>query len=371
MGKYSLELVVWGYKMVRLLKQLCKTVLPVILLVPVLVSAGPVELNEAVKQYYAGYPEQALGLLEPMAMDGDVEAQYLMGNILYSLSKTEKYKNSGDPVKWYQMAAEQGVADASYALGVIYQNAWNESRDQMQAALAMTYLQKASDAGFSKAATPLNRLKAKTGMSVKAASKLAKKAGKLVVAKVEPAKKIAETTKTQQVVKQPEKKVAVIAKTEPDENLNKVETPVAVPEKEEPGRIEPVAVAKQPPQAEPIANLDDTSSDDEITLSELAGECGNYTQIGYNYYAESIKGAQFTGNATVTKTVASGSSTKKVSLVNDKFGIDVVLRLNNVPNKTAANLRVGQHMDINATIDHSQIIGASCVVNLTYQLAKS
>ena len=357
--------------MIRLLKQLCKTVLPVVMLLPALVSAGSVEMNEAVKQYYAGHPEQALGLLEPMAMDGDVEAQYLMGNILYSLSKTEEYKNSGDPIKWYQMAADLGVADASYALGVIYNNVWNESRDQLQAALAMMHFQKASDAGFSKATTPLNRLKAKTGMSIKVASKLAKKAGKLVVAKAEPVKKVEETTQTHQVVKQMEKKVEVIAKAEPNENLSEVELPVVVPEKVEPSRVEPEVIAEQPQQAEPIANLADTSSDDEVTLAELAGECGNYTQIGYNYYAESIKGAVFTGNATVTKTTSSGSSTKKVSLVNDKFGMDIVLALNNVPNQAAAKLRVGQPMDINATIDHSQIIGASCVVNLNYQLAES
>ena len=116
--------------MVRLIKQLGFGVLLVLLFSPALLHAGSAELNEAVKQYYAGNPEQALGLLEPIALDGDVEAQYLMGNILYSLSNSGKYQDLGDPVKWYQMAADQGVADASYAIGVIYYNNWNESNDR-------------------------------------------------------------------------------------------------------------------------------------------------------------------------------------------------------------------------------------------------
>ena len=362
--------------MVRLLKRLLKAALPVFLLIPGLVSAGPAELNEAVQKYYAGHPEQALGLLEPVAMDGDVEAQYLMGNILYSLSKTEKYKNSGDPVKWYQMAADQGVADASYALGVIYQNSWNESRDGLHAALAITHFQKASAAGYAKATSPLNRLKAKTGMSIETAAKLARKADMAMMAKAEPA----ENKKVQEIVKQTEKKAKVIAKIEPVETVSEVETPVVETEKIEPAKveqakvepaIEPEVVTESVQQPESVAALVESNDNIEVTLAELAGECSNYTQVGYNYYAESIKGASFTGIATITKSSKLNSSTRQISLVNDRFGVVVVISLKSVPKKVVSGLRVGQEMNISAIVEHSQIIGSSCAVDLSYRLVKS
>jgi len=366
--------------MVNSLKQLGKAVLSLLLLTPALVSAGSAELNEAVRQYYAGNTEQALGLLEPVAMDGDVDAQYLMGNILYSLSKTEKYKNSGDPVIWYQMAADQGVADASYALGVIYHNNWSESRDRLHAALAITNFQKAADAGYSKASVPLDKLKSKTGMSTKTAAKLAKKASRVAVTRPEPEKKGKEKTKAQAAVKQAEKKVEVIAKTEPVEPVIEVKTPVVEPKKVEPAKTEtinieatsePKVVIEQPKPTESIASQLDSNNDSEVSLAELANECSNYTQIGYNYYAESIKGASFTGVATITKLMPSNTSTRLVKLVNDKFGVVVVISVKDVPKRVTATLKVGQEMNLNATIEHSQIIGSSCAIDLSYQLAKS
>ena len=375
--------------MVRLFKQLSKAVLSVILLAPALVCAGSAELDEAVKQYYAGNPEQALGLLEPVAMDGNVEAQYLMGNILYSLSNTEEYKNLGDPIKWYQMAADQGVADASYAIAVIYHNNWNESRDRIQAALAITHFQNASDAGYRKAAAPLNKLKEKTGMSVKTAAKLASQSTREKMVKVEAVEKIEDQKNEAEMIKQAEKQVEVIAKVEPKgqkEPEEKVETPVVEPKVEievsivEPEKIEPV----EPESAsetesvvpgdqssitsEAIADLVDNSNIGIVTLAELARECGNYTQIGYSYYADSIKGSTFKGVATITK---SPSSTAQMSLVNDKHGIVVVISLNQVPKQISKKLRIGDEMEVSATIEHSQIIGSSCAIDLSYQQADS
>ncbi len=369
--------------MVILLKQLGKAVLSVLLLTPALVSAGSAELNEAVKQYYAGNTEQALGILEPVAMDGDVDAQYLMGNILYSLSKTEKYRNSGDPIKWYQMAADQGIADASYALGVIYHNSWSESRDRQHAALAITNFQKAIDAGYSKASVPLNKLKAKTGMSTKTAEKLARKASKVVIAGSESGEKIEEEKKEQETVKQAEKEVEVIAKAETLEPVSKLETPVVEPVKVEPAKtkvakteaaMEHEVATDQPEQkelAESISSPVDSGNNSIVSLAKLADECSNYTQIGYNYYAESIKGASFTGVATITKLRPSNSSTRLVNLESDKFDVVVVISLINVPKRVATTLKVGQDMNLSATIEHSQIIGSSCAIELSYQLPES
>ena len=361
----------------------------VLLLAPAMVNAGSAELNEAVKQYYAGNPVQALGLLEPVALDGDVEAQYLMGNILYSLSKSERFKNSGDPIKWYQMAADQGVADASYAIGVIYHNNWSESRDRLQAAFAMTHFQKAADAGYRKASVPLNKLKAKTGMSVKTASKLVSKAGKVMIVKAVPVK-VEEKKKSLALVKKPEKKVEVIAKSEPEEVVTKVAEPTVEtkksepedvaqakvePAKVEPAKVEPAMeaeiVIEEPLKSESLASLVSGDNNAEVSLAELAGECSNYTQVGYNYYAESIKGASFTGIATITKSTKSNASTRQVGLVNDKYGIVVVITLKNVPKQVVAGLGIGDEMDLNATIVHSQIIGSSCAIDLSYLLTES
>jgi len=50
------------------------------------VASNASELDKAVKIYYAGYPDQAISLIQPLAFSGDVDAQFLLGNILYSLS---------------------------------------------------------------------------------------------------------------------------------------------------------------------------------------------------------------------------------------------------------------------------------------------
>jgi hypothetical protein len=47
-------------------------------------------MDEAVKRYYAGFPEEAISMIKPLALSGNVDAQYLLGNILYSLSKEGK-----------------------------------------------------------------------------------------------------------------------------------------------------------------------------------------------------------------------------------------------------------------------------------------
>ena len=124
-------------------------------------TAGPAELDRAVERYYAGYPGQAIAMLEPLALAGDADAQYLLGNIVYALARSGLAPTGQDPTLWYRMAAEQGSAEASYALGVIYNNRWLEKREAGDAHLAEHYYQHAADLGYTKAEAPLLKLAAR------------------------------------------------------------------------------------------------------------------------------------------------------------------------------------------------------------------
>ena len=121
-------------------------------------SAATTPLDTAVEHYYAGYPGKAVGLLAPIAEAGDVDAQYLLGNMLYSLSKSNPGLELGDPIKWYRMAAAQDSADANYALGAIFNNRWLEYRSEADALLADSYYRRAQALGHGSAGAALNKL---------------------------------------------------------------------------------------------------------------------------------------------------------------------------------------------------------------------
>lgn len=121
-------------------------------------AAGSTQLDQALKKYYAGYPDEAIGMIEPLADSGDVEAQYLLGNLLYTLTHSGQSEVRGDPVKWYRLAAEQGSARAAYALGAIYNNRWLQARRDGDLDLAQSYYKQALDLGAEKARAALDKL---------------------------------------------------------------------------------------------------------------------------------------------------------------------------------------------------------------------
>ncbi len=122
------------------------------------VLVASVELDRAKKTYYAGYPDQAIAMIRPLAISGDVEAQYLLGNILYGLSNAGQSSHREGPIKWYKIAAQQDSAEANYALGVIHNNDWIKNHQKGDAELAKSYYQKAQDLGHKKAFAALTRL---------------------------------------------------------------------------------------------------------------------------------------------------------------------------------------------------------------------
>ena len=70
------------------IKIILKKVIPLALIASFSVAADTKTIDEAVKRYYAGFPDEAISMMKPLALSGDVNAQYLLGNILYGLSKT-------------------------------------------------------------------------------------------------------------------------------------------------------------------------------------------------------------------------------------------------------------------------------------------
>ena len=146
----------------------CSTLL--LLLFSNLLFAASAEIDQAVKKYNAGHPDQAISILKPLATSGDSDAQYLLGNIIYGLAKTSNLAHTEDAVTWYKLAAAQDSPEASYALGVIYANRWLKSKDPQHAGLAEAWYQKAADLGYAQALGPLMKIAAQNSKNKPASS---------------------------------------------------------------------------------------------------------------------------------------------------------------------------------------------------------
>jgi len=133
-------------------------------------SASPLDLQQATQAYQSGDSDRSLAILKPLALQGDLDAQNLLGNIIYGLSLANPSKTTEDPKKWYQMASAQGSAEASYALGAIHDNQWLRSKRAEEALLAEHYYQQALDRGYSKAEGPLMRIAAHNQAARKSSS---------------------------------------------------------------------------------------------------------------------------------------------------------------------------------------------------------
>jgi TPR repeat protein len=128
------------------------------------------DLEEAINKYYSGHPDQAISIIGPLALSGDADAQFLLGNILYGLSKSTKFSEIENSVKWYRLAAEQDSAPANYALGVIYNNNWVKTHKKEDAKLARLFHQIVVDLGYNNAQAPLNKLTEQSNSTGKSTS---------------------------------------------------------------------------------------------------------------------------------------------------------------------------------------------------------
>ena len=60
--------------------------------------------------------------LRKAAEQGDIDAQYELGNCYYNGRGVSEDK--AEAVKWYRKAAEQGHVNAQYQLGFLYEIGW-------------------------------------------------------------------------------------------------------------------------------------------------------------------------------------------------------------------------------------------------------
>src|SRR6266581_506625 len=79
--------------------------------------------------------------IKAKAEEGDAIAQATLGE-LYGTGKVGVTKDAGDALKWYRKAAQQGVAEAQYNLGVCYDKGLGVEKDAVE---AVNWYRKAAD----------------------------------------------------------------------------------------------------------------------------------------------------------------------------------------------------------------------------------
>src|SRR5687768_12220901 len=77
--------------------------------------------------------DEAARLLKPLGDAGDVEAQYLLGQIyFFGLGRTER--SDAEAARWYARPAESGNAEAMYRLGYLFASGQGVAQSGEQAA---------------------------------------------------------------------------------------------------------------------------------------------------------------------------------------------------------------------------------------------
>lgn len=380
--------------MKNFIRKLSKCLAPVALAVSCVVAADPQQLDKAVNKYYAGLTDEAIGMIEPLARAGDVDAQYLLGNILYSLSNTGKFDEVDDSVKWYKMAAAQKSVGANYALGALFHNRWLKSRDNGDAALAIVYYQNAVDLGYQKAQTPLTTILSRSRVSRRQAETLvrqqeadsATESSAVVLPIVnQPVKPIAdETPGLEAATKKATGSETTISDAPTSDTLitntpgSEVPVPVAkipiaetVTEKSD-SAVEAETTAEDPVETAQPAGASEDESAMTLDLAEFVDQCANYTEVGFGLYAQTIKGATLSGKAPVVDIKADSSATDSYSIVlsADQPGIEVLVKLLEVPAEMATRFESGDQYPAMGIIVDSKLSGSRCIVSLVYQAAQ-
>jgi len=102
--------------------------------VALLFSAGSAwaDFDDGMAAYERGDYATALREFRPLAEQGDADAQYALG-VMYD-EGTGVPVNAAEAVKWYRKAAEQGDIYAQYNLGVMYHNGFGIPENDVEAA---------------------------------------------------------------------------------------------------------------------------------------------------------------------------------------------------------------------------------------------
>ena len=107
-------------------------------------------LMDAFAAYNKGDYATALGLLRPLADQGNAKAQTNLG-FMYATGQGVT-RDDAQALFWYRKAADQGNAGAQFSLGLIYANGQGVTRDY---AAAVLWYRKAAEQGDADAQTNL------------------------------------------------------------------------------------------------------------------------------------------------------------------------------------------------------------------------
>lgn len=108
------------------------------------------DFNKGAQAFYEGDYQVALQEWLPLAGQGDVNAQYVVGE-MYRLGQGVILDYS-EALKWYRLAAEQRLAPAQYTLGTMYRKGEGVHQDDRE---AVKWFLHASVQGYSPAQTKL------------------------------------------------------------------------------------------------------------------------------------------------------------------------------------------------------------------------
>ncbi|WP_435627019.1 tetratricopeptide repeat protein [Candidatus Ferrigenium straubiae] len=109
-------------------------------------TAAQAGLKEGVAAYRRGSFTVAMKELTPLAEQGDMKAQLLLGGMYGGVRGIPQ--DHAKAAFWYRKAAEQGSAPAQIALGVMYKNGTGVKQDDRE---AVSLFRKAAEQGFSEA----------------------------------------------------------------------------------------------------------------------------------------------------------------------------------------------------------------------------
>ena len=338
-------------------KKISASLLPLLLIVTSSVVLAGDELANAIQLYYDGSPDEAITAIRSLAEAGDAEAQYTLGSIFYSLSEANPHAEVEDFSVWYEMAAAQGYAAASTALGVVWHNRWLKTRQNEDAAEAISYYEQAIEQGDTKAEGYLAKLRRRGGFPVGA---------KLVTKpKVTPVPEV--------------KKEPVAAPVEEPAPLVEEQTPPQ-PEVIPEATVE-VAESSSADSADQATEQDSAATDSSATttdsdigsvridLGEVANQCGNYTETGFNYYGESIEGTLLVGKATIEFIAPpSAAKTQLVRFSQQNGGTEIFLSLHDVPVEVSSKLVENSKSALSGIVTRARMKGANCEIDLNYHL---
>ena len=111
-----------------------------------LTAAAWADLAAGRAAYDSGHYGAALHELEPLAEQGDAEAQLILGKIY--IFGSDQIQNFAKAAMWLRKAAEQDHGESQYWLGVAYENGRGVKRSKAD---AVAWIRRAAKNGFTQA----------------------------------------------------------------------------------------------------------------------------------------------------------------------------------------------------------------------------